>query len=585
MTAARHGLALVDFVAPVAPWRSPQSRRIAAGGWRSGCWHLSPATFGFFREQFPRPHADPFLLSFTDDEPAARNTVAARFLCRCATRGDVASGIKTAHAERRRDDRVIAAAGDGLAALAMYQAAGRRLNAATEPTRAVRAVLITGQRGHLRGGNDIGDFMQPPPGRGSNADRRFAGVPVHACADRIDKPVVAAVTGRPSASAPRCCCIATWSRVRRGGWRCPFVGLGLVPEFGSSLLVPCLMGMPRRREAAARRPVHRPSDAVDAASPTRCCRPARWRTMRAGAWPNASTSCRRARCARPSCCARQQRDACRATIRHRAAVRATAAPRRWRPSRPSSKRKPTSQVLMSLRQARGAARCCVARAAGHARLPAPPARGRRGSHGASARAGLRLLITGDSSAAGVGVVHQKDALAGQLVTAAGCGYRGATVRVAAGRANQARQRRPDLDLLQRGDAAADVAVVVTGVNDVVGRCLRTGPSRRESPTGCAMPWAAARGVRPLPPVHHFPGLPQPLRCGENTAATPHATTALRNAGGKTRRRRVAGRSTSAHRGRDGQRRLPPRRGGVPPMRPAIAEQYRAQASGRPASSR
>jgi hypothetical protein len=56
----------------------------------------------------------------------------------------------------------------------------------------------------------------------------------------------------------------------------PFVSLGLVPEYASSLLVPQLMGhVPRGREAAAGRPFTG-ARRWSAASPTRCCRPARW---------------------------------------------------------------------------------------------------------------------------------------------------------------------------------------------------------------------------------------------------------------------------------------------------------------------
>ena len=52
--------------------------------------------------------------------------------------------------------------------VAMYQAMADALNAA-QADPAVRAVLITGQPGIFTSGNDIEDFMQRPPGQGSEA--------------------------------------------------------------------------------------------------------------------------------------------------------------------------------------------------------------------------------------------------------------------------------------------------------------------------------------------------------------------------------------------------------------------------------
>ena len=71
---------------------------------------------------------------------------------------------------------------------------------------------------------------------------------------------------------------------------------------------------------------------------------------------------------------------------------------------------------------------------------------------------------------------------------------------------------------------ADVAVVVTGVNDVVDQL----PSHRAVAARAALAnWLRnGFGVQhvvfaPLPPVHHFPGLPQPLRWVAGADARRH----------------------------------------------------------------
>ena len=158
-----------------------------------------------------------------------------------------------------------------------------------------------------------------------------------------------------------------------------------------------------------------------------------------------------------------------------------------------------------------------------ARLPRlPEAAGERhGSTGAGPP--LRLLIVGDSSAAGVGVVSQRDALAGQLAArlAEACGAR-VDWRVLAQSGLTTAQT---LHLLQREPYwHADVAVVVTGVNDVVDQV----PSHHAVCAREALAnhlrngWGVHHvGFAPLPPVHQFPGLPQPLRWVAGSDARRH----------------------------------------------------------------
>lgn len=157
------------------------------------------------------------------------------------------------------------------------------------------------------------------------------------------------------------------------------------------------------------------------------------------------------------------------------------------------------------------------------RLPRLPEAGgaRRGEIGHGPL--LRILITGDSSAAGVGVVTQRQALASQLASrlAAAAGVR---VRWQL----QARSGLTTAQTLQLLRAEppepADLAVVVTGVNDVVDQV----PSHRAVTARESLAnWLRnGHGVHhvvfaPLPPIHRFPGLPQPLRWVAGADARRH----------------------------------------------------------------
>ena len=131
--------------------------------------------------------------------------------------------------------------------VAMYQAMADALDAAGADA-SVRAVLITGQPGVFTSGNDIEDFMARPPGQGSEGlDSpvfRFMRA-LYSC----DKPVVAAVTGAAVGIGTtlllHCDLVYVADDARLA---MPFVSLGLVPEFASSLLVPQLMGHRRAAE-------------------------------------------------------------------------------------------------------------------------------------------------------------------------------------------------------------------------------------------------------------------------------------------------------------------------------------------------
>ena len=144
------------------------------------------------------------------------------------------------------------------------------------------------------------------------------------------------------------------------------------------------------------------------------------------------------------------------------------------------------------------------------RLPEPDG-DRHGSVGEGPS--LRLLILGDSSAAGVGVHNQRHALAGYLSQSLA---RRAGMRVHWRLLAQSGLTSAHCLALLRDHEPlqADVAAVVLGVNDIIEQVpSHHAVAAREA---IANHLRNACGVAhvvfaPLPPVHHFPGLPQPLR--------------------------------------------------------------------------
>ena len=129
----------------------------------------------------------------------------------------------------------------------MYTAMEQAL-AAAQADGSVRAVLLTGQPGVFTSGNDIEDFMRRPPGQGSNSAEAPVFRFMKALVD-CDKPVVAAVTGAAIGVGTtlllHCDFVYVSDEARLA---MPFVSLGLVPEYASSLLVPQLMGHRRAAE-------------------------------------------------------------------------------------------------------------------------------------------------------------------------------------------------------------------------------------------------------------------------------------------------------------------------------------------------
>ena len=126
---------------------------------------------------------------------------------------------------------------------AMYLALADAFDAAREDA-AVRAVLLTGQPGIFTSGNDIEDFVQRPASLEQAPSFAFMKA-LMGC----DKPVVAAVTGAAigigTTMLLHCDFVYVSDEARLA---MPFVGLGVVPEFGASLIVPQLMGNARAAE-------------------------------------------------------------------------------------------------------------------------------------------------------------------------------------------------------------------------------------------------------------------------------------------------------------------------------------------------
>ena len=124
---------------------------------------------------------------------------------------------------------------------AMYRAMIAALVQA-EASDAIAGVLFTGEGNAFCAGNDLGDFLKGPEG----AAAAFAFIEALA---GFDKPLVAAVQGNAvgigTTMLLHCDLVYAAPDAR---FAMPFVKLGLVPEAGSSLLAPVVLG--RTRAAA-----------------------------------------------------------------------------------------------------------------------------------------------------------------------------------------------------------------------------------------------------------------------------------------------------------------------------------------------
>ena len=107
-----------------------------------------------------------------------------------------------------------------------------------------RVVLWHGAGASFTAGNDLEDFMKNPPGPGESPQARL----INALID-FEKPLVAAVQGVAIGGGTTM--LAHCDFVYAGEsakFQLPFVNLGLVPEFGSSYLLPLRFGYVRAAE-------------------------------------------------------------------------------------------------------------------------------------------------------------------------------------------------------------------------------------------------------------------------------------------------------------------------------------------------
>jgi enoyl-CoA hydratase/carnithine racemase len=108
---------------------------------------------------------------------------------------------------------------------------------------AVRAVVLAGSRECFTAGNDLGDFMRTAQGGGSRATAPTDFLRTIAT---FEKPIVAAVAGVAigigTTMLLHCDLIYAAPNAR---FKMPFVDLALVPEAGSSILLPALIGARR----------------------------------------------------------------------------------------------------------------------------------------------------------------------------------------------------------------------------------------------------------------------------------------------------------------------------------------------------
>ena len=125
----------------------------------------------------------------------------------------------------------------------MYEQLTRALGAA-QADESVRAVMLSGEGASFSAGNDLQDFLSGPALSAAHPAMQFLRTLA-----TFGKPLLAAVQGQTVGIGVtmllHCDLIVA---ARAAQFTLPFVALGLVPEAGSSLLLPRLIGQQRAAE-------------------------------------------------------------------------------------------------------------------------------------------------------------------------------------------------------------------------------------------------------------------------------------------------------------------------------------------------
>src|ERR1700758_3402376 len=121
--------------------------------------------------------------------------------------------------------------------LSMYITMAELLNGAAKDDQ-IRVVLWHGAGNSFSAGNDIEDFMKNPPGERESPQSQLIQALIN-----FEKPLVAAVQGVAigggTTMLAHCDCVYAGESAK---FQLPFVNLALVPEFGSSYLLPLRFG-------------------------------------------------------------------------------------------------------------------------------------------------------------------------------------------------------------------------------------------------------------------------------------------------------------------------------------------------------
>src|SRR6201981_2913519 len=126
---------------------------------------------------------------------------------------------------------------------AMYVALADIFNEAAKDEN-TRVVIWHGAGDSFCAGNDIEDFLKNPPGPGESPQSRLMNAFVN-----FEKPLVAAVHGAAIGGGTTMLAHCDFVYAGRSArFQVPFVNLALVPEFGSSYLLPLRVGYVRAAE-------------------------------------------------------------------------------------------------------------------------------------------------------------------------------------------------------------------------------------------------------------------------------------------------------------------------------------------------